>query len=126
MDAKLHRTLIKRLNEERTRVAGELEELTQSTEAMEQDAVPAGVGTHMAEEANTTVEIEKNLAVKETLSGLLREIDHALENDKKGRYGLCDNCGKDINPDRLDFWPHATLCIDCKGKLERGEIDLRR
>ena len=34
--------------------------------------------------------------------------------------GLCDRCGKTIDPERLEALPWATLCIDDKRKQERG------
>lgn len=120
MDAKTKKKLITLLRAERERVAAELDEVNEATELMEQDATPAGVSSHLAEEANATTEIEKNLAVKQTLSGLLSDIDHALARNEAGNYGLCENCGQEINPERLEFVPHAVLCVQCKGKLERA------
>jgi RNA polymerase-binding transcription factor DksA len=32
--------------------------------------------------------------------------------------GICDNCGKDIAPERVQALPQAALCIHCKGRQE--------
>lgn len=36
-------------------------------------------------------------------------------------YGICETCGEDISPDRLNARPVTTLCIDCKNKQEDHE-----
>jgi len=30
-----------------------------------------------------------------------------------GDYGLCTQCGDEINPARLDALPYVTTCINC-------------
>jgi len=49
----------------------------------------------------------------------LAEIDKVLARIAAGKYGVCDNCGKPILPERLEAKPHATLCIECQSKLEK-------
>jgi len=43
----------------------------------------------------------------------LRQIDRALARLEDGSYGLCANCGIDINEARLEAVPQTSLCIDC-------------
>ncbi len=38
----------------------------------------------------------------------------ALTKIKVGRYGLCENCGKMIDTDRLAANPTSELCINCE------------
>lgn len=59
----------------------------------------------------------------------LRQVEYALHKSKDGTYGLCENCGKVINPARLDAYPSATKCIDCarspipgQAKVPAGQI----
>lgn len=40
-------------------------------------------------------------------------INDALERMADGSYGICENCGQNINPKRLVALPFAKLCIDC-------------
>jgi RNA polymerase-binding protein DksA len=68
------------------------------------------------EEATESLELEKRLAVSKQVRDHLDEIEHALQKFEDGTYGLCDNCGKPIAPDRLEALPHASLCVDCKAK----------
>ena len=49
----------------------------------------------------------------------LAQIDLVLARIDAGKYGICDNCGKPIAPERLEAMPHATLCITCQSKLEK-------
>jgi RNA polymerase-binding transcription factor DksA len=37
----------------------------------------------------------------------------------QGQYGICQRCGKPINPERLEAFPYVTFCIDCQSLLER-------
>jgi RNA polymerase-binding transcription factor DksA len=45
--------------------------------------------------------------------GELRDIGRALERLDAGDYGICENCGEAINPERLEALPYATRCIAC-------------
>jgi len=49
----------------------------------------------------------------------LMEIDEALERIEDGTYGICEECGKKIAPDRLKIMPFALLCVPCKSLLEK-------
>jgi RNA polymerase-binding protein DksA len=49
----------------------------------------------------------------------LAQIEQALAHIAAGKYGICDNCGKPIAPERMEAKPLATLCIDCQSKLEK-------
>ena len=48
-------------------------------------------------------------------SGLqeIQQIKEALERIAKGTYGVCAQCGTDIDPKRLRALPNATRCISC-------------
>lgn len=53
------------------------------------------------------------VAVKQTLIDMLYRTKDALVRIKTGKYGKCENCGKQIEPERLEVMPTATLCIAC-------------
>jgi len=46
----------------------------------------------------------------------LNQIEQALENIKNGIYGICSECGKEIDPERLQAVPTTTICLSCKVK----------
>ena len=68
---------------------------------------------------------ESNRALKLRLRDreqkLLGKIDESLAKIEKGVYGICESCGGDINMERLEARPVATLCIDCKQDQESNE-----
>ncbi len=67
-------------------------------------------------------EREKNLALLATFEQRLEEIDYALERLNSGsNYGICQNCGQPIDPERLKIVPEAQYCVPCKTKLERRQ-----
>ncbi|MDT0201710.1 TraR/DksA C4-type zinc finger protein [Nocardioides sp. AE5] len=43
----------------------------------------------------------------------LEEIEAALRRVEEGTYGLCERCGSEIAPGRLDARPVARTCIAC-------------
>jgi DnaK suppressor protein len=45
----------------------------------------------------------------------------ALEKIKDGTYGVCEECGKEIEAERLDAMPVTSLCIECKKREEAKE-----
>lgn len=46
------------------------------------------------------------------------ELRKALTRIKIGKYGICENCGKMIDTDRLAVKPEATICIKCERERE--------
>jgi RNA polymerase-binding protein DksA len=73
---------------------------------------------HMADQGTDTQEREKAFMLAYREGRLIYHIDEALARIEKGTYGLCQECGEPISPERLEAVPHARLCIDCKSKEE--------
>jgi DnaK suppressor protein len=72
------------------------------------------------DEGDTEIfEREKNAALMAVLDAKLQDIHAALRSIEKGNYGLCQRCGKAIEPERLEIKPDATLCISCQQEVER-------
>lgn len=76
-----------------------------------------GDGDDLSIEADQVEEIGNALAVKEVLEKKLDKINSALERIKKGEYGICETCGKEIELKRLRVEPAATLCTKCVKKM---------
>jgi DnaK suppressor protein len=68
-------------------------------------------------------EIYSRLAEAESRE--LAHIQYALEKMKEGSYGKCEACECSIPMARLEALPFATLCVDCKRKVETGIITIR-
>ena len=65
------------------------------------------------------IEREKSATLLEALEAKLAAVDHALKIIDAGQYGICERCGSEIPPERLEVKPEATLCVKCQGEVER-------
>lgn len=43
----------------------------------------------------------------------LAQIEHALERLANGEGDVCERCGEDIDPRRLQVLPYTTVCVTC-------------
>ncbi len=80
-----------------------------------------GISSEQADEASAFTEHDRNQAMLENDRALARRIEAALERLDAGKYGICERCGKPINPRRLEALPYVTLCVDCQAIVERAE-----
>jgi DnaK suppressor protein len=60
-------------------------------------------------------------AVKEQIELKIRQTKRALRRIRKGKYGICENCGNMIDTDRLKVYPEATLCVNCERKRNKSK-----
>ncbi len=51
---------------------------------------------------------------------VLNEINEALDKMEDGTYGICTNCHKEIEKDRLEIIPETTLCAECAKEIVVG------
>ena len=88
------------------------------------DLVPdrGGVSNHMADDANETSEQETMLTLQHSAERELDQVNMALSRIDAGTYGTCANCGKPINPARLEARPSSTLCINCQQLADDGRL----
>ena len=107
-------TAEKMLHEERKRLVHQLDELG----AAETGDLRSDIefGGSFADAAAVTAERTEVLGLIESLKSQLDEVDSALEHIEAGTYGICDNCGREIGTDRMEFRPASVLCVTCKSK----------
>lgn len=74
-----------------------------------------------ADIASNMVDDEIVMSIAQGEAKEIEQIDNALKKIKKGKYGICENCGKSINKQRLMAIPFVNLCIKCKEDEERYE-----
>lgn len=104
-----------RLTEEREQLQKEIDGMADLRSQSDDPTLDIeSYGNHPANAGSETYEMEKNLGLLENLRGQLAMTDAALARLDQGSYGVCTNCGRPIDPDRLEALPHAALCIDCK------------
>ena len=63
------------------------------------------------ENATEVAVFSDRLAIEETLEKDLRDVNKALENIKKGTYGICKYCKKPIDEKRLLIRPESSSCV---------------
>jgi DnaK suppressor protein len=73
-----------------------------------------GYGNHMADDATEAFEQAKGLALRQNAEQLLAQVTDALERFEQGSYGICERCGIEIDPARLEALPYAILCLRCQ------------
>ena len=54
-----------------------------------------------------------------------KAVETAMELLETGEYGICLDCGEDINPKRLDAIPWTTLCVSCQEEHDLAESEAR-
>lgn len=93
-----------------------IKEIDKNDQIMDSDAPEAEeLGT-----ASWTAEVHSRFDVlKNDLVGFSGRIKKSLLNLKKGTYGKCENCGKEIEAARLEALPTATICLSCSKKSSK-------
>ena len=51
----------------------------------------------------------------------MSKIDEAIDRLSNGSFGICEECGEEIDIERLNIRPVTTFCIRCKETLEAQE-----
>lgn len=87
----------------------EADDPVNDTEALAESSEP-GTDSWMADVHGRT------MAAKEALMDILNRTKKALKNISSGKYGKCEKCSKQIEAERLEAMPTATLCIACSKK----------
>jgi DnaK suppressor protein len=125
MTKKLLTHFEKRLLEERKRVLKELGNYNEAFNATPQsaDGDLSSYSFHMADQGTDAMEREKAFLFASQEGRFLWHIDEALRRLYRSpeTFGKCQQCGEDIDFDRLDALPHARLCIKDKQREEDGK-----
>ena len=74
---------------------------------------------HPADSATDVSEDATNSALLQIQARQLAMVEDALRRLEAGTYGICESCGRAINPARLAVLPQAHLCVDCQARLEQ-------
>jgi len=78
-----------------------------------------GAGDDQADTGTKNITREHEMALAANAREMLEQTERALERLDAGTYGLCENCGNAIGKARMQAFPRATLCVECKQKQER-------
>ena len=103
--------------EKRKVVADDLVEAKEKAdEVLKNNSVNAIYSSHIADAGSDQQEMEKNYYMMDRENTFLQYLDRALDMLDTGTFGICTNCGKLINKERLMEVPHTSSCFDCKSK----------
>ena len=121
MNKKLLKELKEKLEKEKSLIEKELKGFAKKDEKLKGDwdtKFPKWDGEAGSSSSETMAdeveEYESLLPVEHILELKLRDINLALEKIGKGKYGICEKCGKEIEAERLKTIPEARLCLRCK------------
>lgn len=78
----------------------------------------SGYDNHPADIGTEVFMMEQEKGFKNKLNDNVYEIDESLDAIKSGSYGVCNNCEKKINEERLELIPYLKTCIDCSKEIK--------
>lgn len=76
-------------------------------------------GDDPADAGAKTFEREQEMSLATNRLNLIAQMERAMNRLEEGAYGVCESCGKLIPKARLQAFPQATLCVQCKTREER-------
>ena len=119
----MHQDFVKEMEaqllSEGTRLKHELEEFSKQNpkNTEDYDTKFPNMGDKEDENAEEVATFSTNLTLERTLEASLRDVEKALERIKKGTYGICKYCNKEIDEKRLRARPASSSCVECKKKF---------
>ena len=122
MNKGLLKELKEKLEKQKVSIEAELEKFAKKDENLKGDwdtkfpkTDGGGIGGQVLEDAADQVEEYVNLLpIEHSMELRIQDINSALEKIKKGTYGKCENCGKNIDEERLKVLPEARECGKCE------------
>jgi DnaK suppressor protein len=105
------------LRRRRQELAGELRRLTERPASA---GPPVSFGKRVGDGTTEAVERINTTAAARSIAEAIAEVDRALEKLEEETYGVCDDCGRPIGPERLEAVPWAGLCVTCAGARFRA------
>ena len=97
--------------------------LTKELSELEVTIKEEGVGysTHPADDGTNAFDQARDLAVQVNAEHTLKLVNDALARFNNGTFGLCLDCGEEIDAARLKAIPYTPLCLSCQSKRERRQ-----
>jgi len=105
----------------RLRILKGFDDLREETDSFKNEAQPDAY-----DDASNQVELNIQMMLSDGQKRELDQIAMALLKIREGTYGVCEGCGQLIAEKRLRALPFAQLCVECKGKEERGTVIVQR
>ncbi len=100
-----------------TEQAGLTKELSELEVTIKEEGV--GYSTHPADDGTNAFDQARDLAVHVNAEHTLQLVNDALARFENGTYGLCVDCGQEIDAARLEAIPYTPLCLSCQSRREQ-------
>ncbi|MGW6913192.1 TraR/DksA family transcriptional regulator [Kitasatospora sp. NPDC054939] len=78
-----------------------------------------GAGDDQVDAGTKNISRESELALANNARDSLAQAERALARLEGVGFGICESCGQAIGKARMQAFPRATLCVQCKAKQER-------
>lgn len=110
----------------RTTLEQLLRELDSATETLEGEGAGESselshVTQHPGDLGSDVADNDREVALLEAAADRRAEVAAALRRLDEGTYGTCVDCGRPIEPARLEFRPEAARCLDDQRRHEAAE-----
>jgi DnaK suppressor protein len=112
-----HTSLKTMLLERRHTLTREIDELIarhRSDQLLQREQSVADTGDRSLQDSTG----EQQISILEVRNRMRNQIDEALRRLEDGTYGTCEDCSREINPERLKAMPFARRCVECQQKAE--------
>ncbi|HEX3731437.1 MAG TPA: TraR/DksA C4-type zinc finger protein [Mycobacteriales bacterium] len=86
---------------------------------LQRDRQSDTAGDDQADTGTKTFEREQELTLAHGILERIEQVERAIARIDEGNYGQCERCGNQIPIARLEAFPSATLCVECKQRQER-------
>lgn len=106
-------------------LAAEIDRLTADLAAADEDLTELlrnsgdGAGDDQADSGSLALEREHELTLVNNTRDMLEQTTRALDRIATGTFGRCDSCQNAIGKARVQAFPRAVLCVECKQREER-------
>ncbi len=77
------------------------------------DISGTGYTNHQADDATMVYDQTIDASTLKAVKTRLRQVEEALAKFETGMYGICEECGREIDIARLEAIPYTELCMRC-------------
>ncbi|MEU4692744.1 TraR/DksA C4-type zinc finger protein [Actinoplanes sp. NPDC023714] len=97
----------------------EYEEAVAQNQRLRLVEIGDAAGDDQADSGSKTAERDAATSLIRTLLDRRTQAEHAMQRLDDGTYGNCEGCSNPIPVERLEVFPSATSCVNCKSVRER-------
>ncbi|MEV6346396.1 TraR/DksA C4-type zinc finger protein [Actinoplanes sp. NPDC051851] len=102
-----------------TELDTEYEEAVAQNQRLRLVEIGDAAGDDQADSGSKTAERDAATSLLRTLHDRRTQAEHAIARLDAGTYGNCEGCSNPIPVERLEVFPSATTCVNCKQVRER-------